>query len=255
MPSLPPAFTTVPLAHRGLHDRSRGVVENSHSAIDAAVAAGYGIELDLQLSADGEAMVFHDDELMRLTGEPGPVRDRTARALGQTRLLDSDETIPTLADILAMVAGRVPLLIEIKDQSLTMGPVDGRLERRACRLLAAYPGAAALMSFNPHSVAICRDTAPDIARGRVTCAFTGDYWAHLDMARRRELAVIDDLDALGCSFISHQHSDLQSAEVSHVSDEGKPILCWTVRSAGAERAAREIAANVTFEGYLAEISA
>ena len=134
---LDPAFLTTPIAHRGLHDRAAGVIENSRAAVSAAVEAGYGIEIDLQLSADGEAMVFHDDELFRLTGESGPVRDRTAAALGAIELEGGGETIPTLAEILALVAGRAPLLIEAKDQSLTLTEVEGRLERRAAALLAA----------------------------------------------------------------------------------------------------------------------
>lgn len=254
MPSLAEDFLSIPLAHRGLHDRSQRVVENSRAAIDAAANAGYGIELDLQMSADGEAIVFHDDELMRLTGQPGPVSARTARELGQIGLLDSDETIPTLAEILALVDARVPLLVEIKDQSRSMGPIDGRLERRAARLLSAYPGTKALMSFNPHSVAACQAEAPEIARGRVTCAFEGDYWAHIAPDRRADLRQLNDLDALACSFISHHHEELQRSEVVPIIEMDMPILCWTVRSAAAEARARQIAANVTFENYRAEIS-
>ncbi|MEO1613683.1 MAG: glycerophosphodiester phosphodiesterase family protein, partial [Pseudomonadota bacterium] len=139
-PPLDPAFLTAPIAHRGLHDRAAGVIENSRAAVAAAVEAGYGIEIDLQLSADGEAMVFHDDELTRLTAERGPVRDRTAIELRRIDLDGGDEGIPTLAEILDIVRGAVPLLIEAKDQSLTLTEVDGRLERRAARLLAAYDG-------------------------------------------------------------------------------------------------------------------
>ena len=250
-PALPRAFLARPLAHRGLHDRAAGVIENSRAAAEAAIEAGYGIELDLQLSADGEAMVFHDDELNRLTGETGPVRERTARELSRIRLAGSEETIPTLAEFLSLVGGRAPLLVEAKDQSLTMGPVDGRLERRAARLLSAYDGENAVMSFNPHSVALFRDAAPEIPRGRTTCSFKEEYWSGLAPARRAELARMDDLDALGCGFISHQHNDLGDDEVARVKAKGLPILCWTIRSPEAEAAARRVADNVTFEGYRA----
>jgi glycerophosphoryl diester phosphodiesterase len=251
---LDPAFLTAPIAHRGLHVRDKRVVENSRAAVEAAASAGYGIEMDLQLSADGEAMVFHDDDLMRLTGQIGPVSACTAEELGQITLLDSDEGIPTLAEILTLVAGRVPLLVEVKDQSRIMGPVDGRLERRAARLLSAYSGTKALMSFNPHSVAHCRDAAPEIARGRVTCGFHGDYWATVPDLRRAELRSLNDLDALGCSFISHQQDELQDAEVARVAKSGMTILCWTVRSKDVEVNARRIAANVTFEHYEAGLT-
>lgn len=250
-PALDPSFLTTPIAHRGLHDKAAGVIENSRAAVSAAAEAGYGIEIDVQLSADGEAMVFHDDRLMRVTGEAGRVRTRTARELGFIELTGGEETIPTLAEILAIVGGRVPILVETKDQHGGLGPVDGRLERRAARLLSAYPGPAALMSFNPHSVAICAEAAPDIARGRVTCAFRADDWPNVAHARRAELRPLRDLDALRCGFISHQHGDLHSNEVREVKEAGLPILCWTIRSRDDEATARRVADNVTFEGYAA----
>lgn len=250
-PTLPPVFLDRPLAHRGLHDRARGIVENSRAAFRAAIDRGYGIELDLQLSADGEAMAFHDDTLARLTGQEGMVRERTARELGRIELLDGGETIPTLAEVLSLVAGRVPLLIEAKDQSLNLGEVDGRLERRAARLLAAYDGPAALMSFNPHSVAAMAAAGPDIPRGRVTCSFDAAHWPDVPADRREAARRLDDLDALGASFISHQRNDLGDDEVARVKASGRPVLCWTIRSAEEEAAARRVADNVTFEGYLA----
>lgn len=250
-PPLPPGFLSRPLAHRGLHDRAAGMIENSRAAIEAAIEAGYGVELDLQLSADGEAMVFHDDDLDRLTGAAGPVSALSAAALGRIALRDAGEPIPTLAEVLAIAAGRAPLLIEVKDQSRAMAPVDGRLERRAAALLADYDGPAALMSFNPHSVAHCRDAAPEIPRGRVTCAFHGDYWGALAPERRAALARLDDLDALGCGFISHQHGDLGDAPVAAAKARGVPVLTWTIRSPEEEARARRIADNITFEGYRA----
>ncbi len=128
---LPSAFLGRPLAHRGLHDRKSGVIENSRAAIKAAVAAGYGVEIDLQQSADGEAMVFHDDVLDRLTAETGPISARNARELAGVSLKDGAEGIPTLAEILDIVRGRSALLIEFKDESVCLGEVEGGLERRA----------------------------------------------------------------------------------------------------------------------------
>lgn len=250
-PPLPPSFLTRPLAHRGLHDRASGVIENSRAAVAAAADAGYGIEIDLQLSADGEAMVFHDDELARLTARSGPVAALSAHELGRTALTGGDETIPTLADILDIVRGRVPLLIEAKDQSRVLGPVDGRLERRAARLLAAYDGEVALMSFNPESVAVFRDVAPETPRGRVTMDFSAPEWSAAPQARRDGLTRIDDLAALGCGFISHHHKTLDRMEVRAAMETGRPVLCWTVRSREEEAAARRVAANITFEGYRA----
>lgn len=247
-PPLDPAFLNVPLAHRGLHDRTRGVIENSRAAIAAAADAGYGIEIDLQLSADGEAMVFHDDDLDRLTAERGAVRERTARELGFIELAGGrGDTIPTLAEIMSLVAGRVPLLVEIKDQHGALGPVDGRLERRVARLAGAYPGPIALMSFNPHAVEVLKAEAPGIARGRVTCAFDEADWPRVPAARREALARLDDLDALEVSFISHQQNQLLGAKAAK--EAGLPVICWTVRTPEAETAARAVADNITFEGY------
>lgn len=248
---LPSAFLKTPLAHRGLHNRSAGVIENSRSAIAAAVEAGYGIEIDLQISSDGEAMVFHDDMLDRVTAETGRVNKLSATALGQVQLTGGGEGIPTLQEVLEIVGGRVPLLVEVKDQSGCLGEVDGRLERRAAHLLATYKGPVALMSFNPCSVAVCAEAAPDIPRGRVTDFFSSEEWTNLTADRAAELNRIDDLDSLGASFISHDHRELSMPEVEAARQSGRHILCWTTKSPAEDKAARQIAENVTFETYAA----
>lgn len=247
-PELPAAFLGAPLAHRGLHDRAAGVIENSRAAARAAIAAGYGIELDVQLTADGEAVVFHDDEMPRLTGEPGLVRDYTAAALGRIALLGTDETVPSFAEFLALVDGRVPLLVEIKDQDGALGPDVGPLEARVAVLLAGYRGPAALMSFNPHSVATFATLAPDRPRGLTTCAFDTADWSLPDY-RRAELAALADAERTGAAFVSHDRQDLDNPALVRLKGEGLPILTWTVRSPAQEAEARRVADNVTFEGY------
>ena len=147
--TLPASFFARPFTHRALHDRKAGRVENSLKSIKAALDAGYGIEIDLQLSRDGQAMVFHDDLLDRLTGEAGPVRDRTRAELESIALTDDGGTIPALDTVLELVGGKVPLLIEIKDQDGAMGPDVGPLEKATCAALENYKGDVALMSFNP----------------------------------------------------------------------------------------------------------
>src|SRR5690606_17300252 len=123
-----------------LHDRAAGRPENSPAAIAAAIDAGYAIEIDIQPSADGVPMVFHDYDLRRLTGQPGRIRGKTAAELARIPLLDAGGGgIPTLAEVLRLVAGRVPLLIEIKDQDGAMGPDVGPLENAVARDLAGYP--------------------------------------------------------------------------------------------------------------------
>jgi glycerophosphoryl diester phosphodiesterase len=253
MPALPASLLARPIAHRGLHDRAAGVIENSPAAFAAAIAAGYGIELDLQLSADGVAMVFHDDSLDRLTGESGPVRDRDAAALGQIALTGSQtgDRIPTLAAVLEQVAGRVPLLIELKDQSQGLGAAPPDLERAVAQTLAGYAGDVAVMSFNPAMMAAMADLAPDLPRGITSCGFDPAEWKTLSPETCAALREIGSYDAVGACFISHDWRDLGAAPVAALRSRGVPILCWTVKSAEVEQAARQLADQITFEGYAA----
>lgn len=248
---LPEVFFARPIAHRALHDRAAGRPENSRAAIRAAVSAGYGIEMDLQPSAEGVPMVFHDYDLRRLTGVSGRVRGLTAAELGATRLLDGEDGIPTLAEVLEIVAGQVPLLIELKDQDGAMGPAVGALEEATARVLAGYAGPVAVMSFNPNSVAAFHALAPQIPVGLTTSAYTAADWPLLPTAVRNHLRDIPDYDRAGCCFISHEAADLGAARVAELKAQGAAILCWTIRSPAAEAAARKVAQNVTFEGYLA----
>lgn len=248
MPDLPAAFLRAPLAHRGLHDRAAGRIENSRAAIDAAMAAGYGIELDVQRAACGAAMVFHDDALRRLTGRPGRVRDYDAAELAGFALLGGGETIPSLPEILDRVAGRVPLLIEVKDQDGALGPAVGPLEARVARDLVGYSGPVALMSFNPHSVAALARSAPERSRGLTSCAFPRRDWP-LDAERRASLAALTDFDRAEAGFVSHHHRDLDNPAIVRLRARGVPILCWTIRSPREEAIARRSADNITFEGY------
>ncbi|MBI1170325.1 phosphodiesterase [bacterium] len=251
---LPAVFLRTPIAHRALHDRARGRIENSASAIRAARAAGYGIEIDLQLSADGVAMVFHDEDLDRLTGEQGPLNARTAAELGRIQLTGSTDTIPTFAQVLAQVGGAVPLLVELKDQTLVMSETDGRLEAVVAAELEPYSGPVALMSFNPHCMAHMARLAPAVPRGLTTAAF-GEEWAPLPAATRDRLREIPDYDRTLSSFISHEAKDLNRPRVAELQRQGAVILCWTIRSPAAEAEARKIAQNITFEGYAAAFPA
>ena len=248
-------FLTVPLAHRGYHDAANRRPENSLSAFAAAVAAGYGIELDVQLTADGEAMVFHDDALDRMTNSTGAIRGRTAADLGAIKLHDGDDLIPTLRHVLTLVAGKVPLLIEIKELMVMMENTDGRLERAVAAALAGYHGPVAVMSFNPHCMAHMARLAPNVARGMTTEDYNPQDCAPIPPDVCDALRMIPDYDRTGCSFISHKASDLARPRVAELKSKGAAILCWTIRSPEAEAKAREIADNITFEGYPAALGA
>lgn len=247
-PDLPRGFLTRPVAHRGLH--ALGRPENTLPAIMAAVDAGYAIEIDVQHSADGVAMVFHDDTLDRLTQGSGPVRAQDAAALSRLTVLGTDATIPTLEQVLAHVAGRAPLLIEVKDQSGTLGPLDGRLERAVADCLRGYAGPVAVMSFNPHSMAIMAEVAPDVPRGLVTGGFDPDEWDGVPAVRLAELALIPDYARTGASFISHYWRELDADAVNALKAQGAQVLCWTIRSPEQAQQALQIAQNITFEGFL-----
>ena len=253
--ALPDAFLRIPLAHRALHDRSAGRPENSRAAIRAAVSAEYGIEIDLQLSSDGHAMVFHDETLDRLTNAVGSLNARTAAELGALALRDASEGIPTLAQVLAIVAGRVPVLIEIKDQTLTLSQTDGRLEAATAAALSGYTGPAAVMSFNPHAVAHMARFAPETPRGLTTDSYEPASWAPLSPTICDHLRAIPDYDRVGAVFISHEAADLARPRVSELKMQGAAILCWTIRNPQAEVKARKIADNITFEGYAAAFPA
>ncbi|NBE09302.1 glycerophosphodiester phosphodiesterase family protein [Paragemmobacter ruber] len=254
-PALPPAFLKAPIAHRAYHDRAQGRPENSRAAIRAAIAAGYAIEIDLQLSRDGVPMVFHDETLERLTPQDGWLCDMTAAALAEIPLTGGDETIPTLAEVLALVAGRVPLLIELKDQTLRMAETDGRLEAATAALLADYAGPVAVMSFNPHCIAHMARLAPGLPRGLTTSAYDAADWHPLPPATCDRLRDIPDYDRVQASFISHENTDLARPRVAELAGQGAAILCWTIKSPAAEAAARRIAQNITFEQYPAPIPA
>lgn len=251
MTPLPQTFLDRPIAHRALHDRLRGIPENSRAAVQAAVAAGYGIEIDIQPSQDGVPMVFHDYDLGRLTAADGPVALRNALELGNLGLLGTEETIPTLAEVLQIIGGRVPLLIEVKDQDGALGPAVGPLEEAVAQVLEGYAGPVALMSFNPHSVAAMARLAPHLPRGLTTSAYDPADWAPVPRATCDRLREIPDEAVAGCSFISHEAHDLTRPRVADLKAAGLAVICWTIRSPKAEAKAREIAQNVTFEGYAA----
>lgn len=239
MPSSPSRQTRLraliarPFAHRGLHGTSR--IENSRAAFAAAIAAGNGIELDVQASADGEAMVFHDYALERLTESAGTLRSLGAAELGRIRLKQSDETIPTLGEVLGLVAGRAGLLIEVK--SPDRHPVA--LSRAVAAALAGYQGSVAVMSFNPEVGRWFARHAPEVLRGLVVTE-QGKGWRGFFerwLARWRSLP----------DFLAYDVRDLPSRFADRARDRGLPVLTWTVRTIKDRARAAEHADQIIFE--------
>ncbi|MEO3385923.1 glycerophosphodiester phosphodiesterase [Mesorhizobium sp. CAU 1741] len=228
-------LTARPIAHRGFHDQNKTRWENTLSAFDAAVGRGYAIECDVHLSADGVPVVFHDDTLERLTGRQGSVHEVTAAELAQVTIGGTTDHVPTLAEMLARVRGRVPLVIELKG---IQGKDEG-LVAAVGRALADYAGEAAIMSFDHWLVRQFAEQAPGIpggltAHGRTT----SDLEAHFAML------------AHPISFVSFGVMDLPNPFVNLVREKlAMPVITWTVRDEWGRKVTSEHADQMTFEGF------
>lgn len=231
--SLPPGLLDRPFAHRGLWQVG-GRPENSLAAFRAAADAGYGIELDVQLSADGEAVVFHDDTLERMTAQAGIVEERTADELQTLRLLGSDQTIPTLAQALQAIGDRSPVLVELKTPLGQEGP----LEQRVAALLARHSGPAAVIGFNAVSHAWFARHDPAIPRG-LNVRASGPETPRMTALERFEVARPDFL------LPGVDVADSESV-VAHRA-QGLPVVVWTVRRPAEWDAVRAWADSYIFE--------
>lgn len=230
-------LTDRPIAHRGLHDDRRP--ENSLAAFEAAVDAGYPIELDVRLTSDQIPVVFHDESLRRMTGRDATVSDTSWEYLQTLTLFDTAEPIPRLADVLDLVDGAVGLLVELKS-----GGRAGPLEGAVTPLLERYDGPFAIQSFNPRSLAWFRRHRPDWPRGQLA-GFLAD--ASIDPLKRlasRYLLVnwISDPD-----FIGYEHDRLPYWPVSRWQRRGVPVLAWTVDTMPEYERVTQIADNVIFD--------
>ena len=223
-----------PFAHRGLHGPGRP--ENSRAAFDAAIDAGAGIELDVQASRDGEAIVFHDYQLDRLTEARGLVADLDADALTQLRLLGTSERIPRLADVLASIGGRTPLLIEVKSPDRHVVP----LCRAVAAALEVYAGPVGVMSFNPEVGAWFARHAPQRLRGLVVTE-SGRKGARGRIARRLAFwrATAD--------FLAYDIRDLPSPFADAKRAARVPVFTWTVRTPADRACAAAQADQIIYE--------
>lgn len=250
MSRLPLSFLKAPIAHRGLHDHECGVIENSLSAVRAAIRRGYGIEIDVQCTLDERAAVFHDVRLGRVTEVEGLVQARKLKDLQQIRLTGSTDTIPSLEEVLSVVDGQVPLLVELKDidgrmRALAVGP----LEQAVAGALRDYKGDVAVMSFNPHSVSWFKQHEPDLIRGIVSYDWTTERTGRIKPARRQSLASLADFELIGAEFISYNHAHLPLPVINTLREEGVPVLCWTVQNTHEAERAYLHADQITFENF------
>ncbi|HZL00634.1 MAG TPA: glycerophosphodiester phosphodiesterase [Caulobacteraceae bacterium] len=234
------------IAHRGLWSPD-GPPENSLGAFQAACAADYGIELDVQLTADGEAVVFHDGALMRMTGREGRVADYTAADLGEIRLAGGDETIPTLADALTLVGHRAMVHIEIK---LPYGEV-GPLERRVHEILIDHNGPTCVIGFNPYSHAWFADHHPQILRGLDSYSYANGDARHLAPELRKSYAALEHVSIARPHFLALGLDMLPSPKATKLRRKGMPVVAWTVRGAAEWEGIKTHCDNLIFEGFAA----
>lgn len=240
-------LTARPIAHRGLHDKDGGVIENTASAFAVAIAGNYAIECDLQLTADGEAVVFHDAKLERVTEGTGFVNKLTAQQMQALRIRNSSDHVQTLPELLQQVAGRVPLVIEIKSH----WDGDMRLTLRALEILETYDGPYCLMSFDPAVLTALAAKSPTTIRGFVGDRAFDDFYSSLPPQRMLELRSLSFLPRTRPHFMSIRHYELPWAPATAFRNAGKPVISWTIRSPEQEAMARRHCDQITFERYRA----
>ncbi|HTV67622.1 MAG TPA: glycerophosphodiester phosphodiesterase family protein [Rhizobiaceae bacterium] len=245
---VPDWLTAQPVAHRGLHDISRGVVENMPAAAAAAIAGRFAIECDIQLTADGEAMVHHDDELGRLTEGSGALLKKTAAELKAVAFRNTAERMMTLSDLCNLVAGRVPLVIEVKSHF----DGDRKLVKRMAEVLSAYSGPAAGMSFDPDQVMALRELIPSRPRGIVAeHDYTVEDWPEATPAQRREMTHLRHFFRTRPDFVAYWVNELPSLAPWLARNVfGCPLLTWTVRTPEQRARAARYADQMIFEGFV-----
>ncbi len=238
-------LTVRPIAHRGLHDAAAGIIENTASAFSAAIADNYGIELDLQISADGEAMVHHDNALGRLTKSHAALAALSAAAIKAVQFRTTSDRIMTLGELCDLVAGRTTMLVELKSRF----DGDGRLASRVAQVLASYRGPVGVMSFDPQPIEALANLAPQLTRGIVAERHYDHHeWDRLSNGQKRSLAFLLHAKRTRPHFIAYAVHDLPALAPLAARLLGKPLLTWTVRTEDDRRAARRWANQMIFEG-------
>jgi glycerophosphoryl diester phosphodiesterase len=243
----PDWLTARPIAHRGLHSKQTGLLENTPAAAEAAIAKAYAIECDVQCTKDGEAVVFHDFTLDRLMRAEGRVDAFTAYELGRLAYRESDQRIVSLADFLAHVGSRTPVIISIKSRCNG----DMRVADRALATVASYPGPVCLKSFDPAVLVHLRGAGAACPVGLVAQAhYEEEEWADLSQERRTAFVDRRDFPLARPDFLSWNLSDLPHA-VPMLCREGvgMPVMTWTVRSQEDLMRGRAWADQIVFEGF------
>ncbi len=237
-------------AHRGLHNADQDIIENSPSAIKAAINAGVGIELDLQMSAQRAPMVFHDEILSRLANREGRLAFMKTHDLKQIHYTNSQDTIIGLDDCLALVQGKVPLLIEVKSH----WHEQPQMEQQIVDCLKNYTGPYGLMSFDPNVIQLLKDAGAQAPLGLITERFPDKNWPGLTQSDRSQAhAHFDRAKALGVDFIAHHVYDLNNPLLNElISKLNIPLFSWTINNDEKLQAAQKAKALPIFEGPAAQ---
>jgi len=240
-------LTARPIAHRGLHDAARRVIENTAGAVRAAIAANYGIEVDVQVSGDGEAMVHHDDVLGRLTEGEGRLDSLTAAELKLVPFRGSDEHMMTLGDLCDLVGGRVTILVELKSRF----DGDARLPGRVGSVLSSYRGPVAPMSFDPNQLLLLRQKSPRLVRGIVAAKYRPHpYWDLMPPWMRHGMGYLVTALTARPQFVAYAVANLPAlAPLAARHVFGLPLLTWAVRTAAERQIAERWADQMIFEGF------
>lgn len=239
-------LTARPIAHRGLHHAEAGIIENTASAFAAAMTANYAIECDLQLSKDGEVVVFHDDTLDRLCTKPGVVSELTLKQLKAVRLKGTSDGIMTLAELLQLVSGKVALFLEVKSAAFDGAPA---LLARLAAVLGTYAGPAAVMSFDPQVLDGMARCLPRQTRGIVAEMFdASSEWSSLSQVQKLQYTNLMHAWHTQPDFVAYNIEHLPSfAAMSLRAITGAPILTWTVRTPEQAEKAGRWADQIIFE--------
>jgi glycerophosphoryl diester phosphodiesterase len=241
-------LTARPVAHRGLHDIARGIVENMPAAAEAAIAGNFAIECDIQLTSDGQAMVHHDDELGRLTDGSGTLLGKTAAELKAVHFKNTAERMMTLTDLCSLVDGRVPLVIEVKSHF----DGDRKLVQRMAEVLSSYKGPAVGMSFDPDQVAALSEIIPSRPHGIVAeHDYTEQGWPEASPAQRHGMTHLRHFFRTQPDFVAYRVDELPSIAPWLARNVFRsPLLTWTVRTPEQRARAARYADQIIFEGFV-----
>ena len=232
------------IAHRGYFNNTT-ICENSLPAFECAIKNGYAIELDIQLTKDYEIVVFHDSTLIRMTGQKGKVSDYTFNELQELNLLNTNQKIPSLQQVLKLVNGQTPILIEIKPNDFKIGI----LETKLMQLLNNYNGQYAIQSFNPFIILWFKKNAPNVVRGILSAKFTKNFENRPSVIKRIILKSMILNKFFTPNFIAYNVLDLPSKKIEAYKNKGITILGWTVKSQQQYEKIKDYVDNIIFQDF------